>query len=538
MTLLCVPIMVEDLPSALADASAAQELGAELVEYRIDSAFHGEGDEEGHALAHALSAGSPLPCIITCRTADEGGEYDGDEASRISLYESLGASDSPPRYLDLELSSWRRSANLRQKALLSVDHANQGRDLATSLVLSSHDFDGRPRDLLQRLGEMREVEAARVLKIAFRARSLRDNLELFDLLLERDRPMIALGMGAYGLMSRVLAPKFGAFLTFASLRDSSATAPGQATIEEMRELYQFDSIGAETRVYGVIGDPVSHSLSPLVHNAAFCAPGVEHDGVYLPLPVPGEWEHFKATVGALVDHAGLDFCGASVTIPHKEHLIRLAQERADEGWVVEEGALAAGAANTLARCNDGWLVTNTDAPAIRACAQAALGDDLDGKRALLLGAGGVARAAASALGGAGMRVVIAARDASKSGALCDALSECGEIESCAWDERHGQEAALVVNCTPVGMSTGPSPEASPIEIDRIESHSPEAVIFETVYSPLETPLVRSAREVGLDVIDGASLFCAQATMQSELWTGAAAPVGLFDQLARRRLASE
>ncbi|MEM1167026.1 MAG: type I 3-dehydroquinate dehydratase, partial [Planctomycetota bacterium] len=156
-SLVCVPIMVETVEAALADAHQARVLGADLVEFRIDGFFAGDGDDEGRLGVLQLAAESPVPCIVTCRAADEGGEYEGDESARISLYEALGASDHPPAYLDLEHASFTRSANLRQKALLSVAHAAQPRDLSTGLILSMHDFEARPTDLFTRLAAMREV---------------------------------------------------------------------------------------------------------------------------------------------------------------------------------------------------------------------------------------------------------------------------------------------------------------------------------------------------------------------------------------------
>src|SRR5262249_43988623 len=151
------------------------------------------------------------------------------------------------------------SANIKQKINLAIDHPEQIRDLTTSLILSSHDFNSRPPDLIRQLERMYSEPACRVVKVAFRTRSVRDNLELLDIVSagragdSGGKPIIALGMGPFGLMSRVLAPKFGGFLTFASLRRDSAPAPGQPTISELLGLYRFRSIGSATKVYGVIG---------------------------------------------------------------------------------------------------------------------------------------------------------------------------------------------------------------------------------------------------------------------------------------------
>src|SRR5207237_7592570 len=136
------------------------------------------------------------------------------------------------------------------------------------LIVSSHELQGRPRRLNNLIAELHEVPAA-VTKIVWMARSIRDNLESFEILQHRQKPTIALCMGEAGLISRVLAKKFGAFLTFTSLRDESATAPGQITIADMKRLYRWDAIGPRTKVFGVVAKPVAHSMSPAIHNAAF-----------------------------------------------------------------------------------------------------------------------------------------------------------------------------------------------------------------------------------------------------------------------------
>jgi len=543
-TLICVPLFVEDVDSALSDANEAKRLGADLVEWRIDLLFSGEGPEEATAQnasyetaqIERLIEESPLPCIVTCRPTWEGGEYDGDDMARISLFERLGTSEAPPRYIDVELAAYTRSSNLRQKVNLAVEHPKQLRDVHTALILSLHDFDGRPHDLTRRSLVMRDEPAASVHKIAYRARSLRDNLELFDLLAHRDRPMIALGMGEFGLMSRVLAPKFGAFLTFATLRSAEITAPGQPTILELLETYHFRSIGPTTRVYGVIGWPVTHSKGPLVHNAGF--EHVRHDGVYLPLPVgagedgeEGAFESFKGTLLALIEDPRLDFAGASVTLPHKEHLARLAQER---GWHCDEATRITGAANTIAIDPDRVLVLNTDAGAIAACLHDRL-VRLEDKRILVLGAGGAARAAVFACAAAGAHVTIMARTHTRAEALAADLANLpGRIDVAEWTSApvQGPEQRLdaVINCTPVGMTGGPASDQAPIDLDGLRASGP--VVFDTVYAPPEPPLLERARALGLGTIDGAEMFIRQASAQFEAWTGVPAPAELFTRLVR------
>lgn len=574
-TLLCVPIMVHDLHSALADAQASKEQGADLVEFRIDEFFGGDLDapdnEPGSVASIVRLVGeTPLPCIVTCRHVSEGGHYDGDEDARVSLYERLGTAagreEHPPRYLDFELDRYQASANIRQKVNLAVDasglHGAGGgpsRDRVPSLILSNHDFQGRPADFSRRVLRMRHETAAAVSKFAFRARSLRDNLELFDLLHERERPTVALAMGEFGLMSRVLAPKFGGFLTFASLRSTSTTAPGQPTLRELLEIYRFRSIKPSTKVYGVVGWPVGHSRSPLVHNAGFAEVG--YDGVYLPLPIAANdslesssiaspedsYTSFKATMLALLDHARLDLCGVSVTIPHKENLARLAIE---EGWQLDDLSRACGAANTLSvvRTASGEVerarVFNTDAAAAVGCLEAVIGS-VHGKTIGVLGAGGVAKAIVFALAQGGASVRIHNRSQERAQELAELASRATgrAVAAAPWlsetppaARAEYEHADAWINCTPVGMKGGPDPAGTPLPDRVIRNLRGAGAVLDTVYNPVRTPLLESAEKGGLVTIDGVKMFARQAAGQFEAWTGRTAPVQRFEMLVRASLA--
>lgn len=539
-TLVCVPIMVESVERAIADAVLAGEHGADLVEYRIDELFSTLDDLPDVV---RLVDGSPLPCIVTCRPIWEGGFYDGDEDERVAMFERLGTSDTPPRYIDAELAAYARSANERMKIDLAVDHPGQQRDLRTRLILSSHDFSGRPADLTRRVLKMQSEPAAAVHKVAFRARSLRDNLELFDLLAESPKPMIALGMGEFGLMSRILAPKFGGFLTFASLRDEATTAPGQPSLHDLLETYRFRSIGRATKVYGIVGWPVGHSRSPLIHNAGFEQVG--HDGVYVPMPVASgddpetSYASLKATLLEFIEHPSLDFAGCSVTLPHKENLVRLARER---GWSLDRVSEASGSANTVVVERDerggaaSVRVANTDAAAALHGLERELGS-LRGKRVLMLGAGGVARAIAFALAGEGAELLVTNRTTSRAERLAADINEAhaGAATALDWSDRESTKADAVVHCTSMGMSGGPAPEESPLGPDAFAYLPPETVLLETVYAPVRTTLLSMARDAGWRILDGVEMFVEQGAKQFELWTGCPAPRENFARLVRDAL---
>ena len=542
MSLVCVPITVHDLAPALADAHAARDGGADLVEFRIDECFSGNGDEAEERLLHALIADSPLPCIVTCRSVAEGGSYDGDEMERVSMLERLVLAPGvlhPPRFIDLELAAYGASANIRRKVDLAVRHPAQSRPVDTSLILSIHDFTGRPADLSRRLVKACEHPAASVIKVAFRARSLHDALELLDLPAHLGRPVIALGMGEFGVVTRLLAGKFGGLLTFASLRPSSATAPGQPTLAALLDTFRFRAIRRATKVYGVVGFPVTHSRSPAVHNAGFEALGI--DACYVPLPVgaspddpEASYASFKGAMIELIEHPRLDLCGCSITLPHKEHALRLANE---SGWRIDPVAALAGAANTLIIDRAGGhpvvTVANTDAPALAACIETA-GVSLASSRVAIVGAGGVARAAACACLAAGASVRLFNRTHERARSLALELRgrlDDADIEALPLDALRSHACDVLVQATSMGLAGGEAAAALAAPLESMATVQPSMLVVETVYAPARTPLVQEAERLGLRVVTGLDMFVDQAERQFERWTGRRPPPGLFARAA-------
>lgn len=531
MTKLTVSIPVRSRDGALAAAALAGERGADLVEYRLDY-FAGPPTE----LA-GLVEQSPLACILTCRDAEEGGHVHRDDDARASFYEHLCTGPRQPAYLDVELASFQRSPELRRRIGALVDHPAQLNATSTGLILSTHDFDGRPADLYQRIEAMAHAPACRVIKVAYKARSLRDNLEVFELLQQRNKPAIALCMGEFGLPSRVLAPKFGALLTFAALDPDNHTAPGQPTLDELKSLYRWDSLGPDTAVYGVIGWPVGHSLSPHVHNAGFAE--LDRNAVYLPMPIPPEWEHFKATVGAWLDAPWLDFRGASVTIPHKEHLLRLVKERSGE---IEPLAASIGAANTLAVAAEQngvrpLFASNSDyAAALDAVCEATdmTRDDLASLRVGVIGAGGAARAIVAGFAHHGATVVVYNRTLDRAGQLADEFNgRTGKVVAAPMDKLCDSCCQVFINCTPVGMH--PHVEGSPVPDRFFHDVLPGTVVFDTIYNPMQTKLLHDARAAGCVTIPGMEMFVRQAATQFTLWTGQPAPLATFRRVMTDRL---
>lgn len=507
MTYLCVPIFVEDYAQAERDAVLAAEAGADLVEFRIDR-FADPARVKGIARC------SPVPCVVTCRSPREGGAAELNDEERIETLEA--AVSGMPAYVDLELETFRRHKDLVGK---------------TRLILSSHDFTGRPDRLYNIIAEM-NASPAEVNKVVWTARTVRDNIEAFEFLLSRQRPTVALCMGEAGLISRVLAKKFGAFLTFASLSKGAETAPGQVSIADVKRLYRWDAIGPQTKVYGVVGSPVMHSMSPAIHNAAFEAVG--HDGVYVPMLVNEGYESFKAFMETFLAFAPLHLSGLSVTIPHKENALRYLKERGGE---VDALAESIGALNTVVISGGTLRGFSTDYSAILDSITAKLGiarERLKDYRVAVIGAGGTGRTAVAALAHYGATVVVYNRTHERAEALASEFNgKSGKVVAARIEKLCDSCCQIFLNTTSVGMH--PNVDASPVDGQDVR-FTPETLVFDTIYNPMETKLLRSAREAGAKTIGGVEMFVRQAAGQFEAWTGKPPPTDLMRRVVESRLA--
>lgn len=527
-TKLCVPLTATTCERMAADIRAAAAVHADMIELRLD--YLQDHDEASVRRLMAAARRFPGEVIVTCRPVEEGGRWDGEETRRVSLMELAGLCGA--HFLDFEYEAWRRSANIRQKiGLVCEVNTDSGRPRGR-LILSKHDFERSPEGLAATLAEMAR-EPAHAVKLACKANRITDSLLMLDALRASAaaRPTIALSMGEAGVLARVLARKCGAMLTFASLEPGQECAPGQVPVSQMREMYRWDSLGSDTRVYGVIGCPVAHSMSPAIMNAAFGEVG--HNGVYLPMRVEPDYADFKAFIDGCLQRPWLDLRGCSVTIPHKQNLLRYVEER---GGYVEPLARRIGAANTLLvekgvkpDGSDSRVATyNTDYCGAMDALAAGLagGTDLGDVSVAVLGAGGASRAIVAGLCDAGCRVTIYNRTADKARALAD------EFQAVArpWEDRTRLEADVVVNCTSIGM--WPEVDDSPLPGG---PQSDRMVVFETIYNPIETRFLRDARQRGCRTIDGVAMFVNQAAAQFQIWTGMPAPIAMIRHNLVQRL---
>lgn len=269
------------------------------------------------------------------------------------------------------------------------------------------------------------------------------------------------------------------------------------------------SINGSTQIVGLIGWPVSHSFSPLLHNTAFEACGINF--AYIPLPVAPGW-----LAQAVEGLKALRFAGANVTIPHKVDIIPFLDE-------IDHAAEKIGAVNTIVVREGRLYGYNTDVPGfMRSLAQNQVA--VEGKKIMLLGAGGAARAViCGLLGGQAEEIFLAARNIKQAEALADRYTEEGnltplELGSEAF-RRKTAECALIVNCTPLGMQSYPQQMPS-LDFSVLAR---DAVIYDLIYNPAHTPLLIKAKECGLKTVGGMEMLIEQGALAFEKWTGVAAP---------------
>ena len=474
---LCVTVVGESTNELRARRDAVD--CADMVELRLDYAKNVD--------VAAVLADRRLPVVVTCRPKWEGGVFDGSEEERRLLLTQ--AFDLGAEYVDVE---WRA----KFKALIKAEGGRR-------IVLSLHDFDGCPTDLNGQLRDMRSV-GAEVTKVAIATHSLTDLVRLRTVTkrnADHDR-QIVIGMGAAGVTSRVLPDLFNSAWTYAG----DGVAPGQLSLGEMCDEYRIHSLGRDSELFGVLGKPLRHSLSPAMHNAGFKA--IRRDAVYLPFEAT-DIEDFESFANEF------NVVGASVTAPYKRAALGKSAK-------VDELGRRVGAVNTLMMKNGGWHARNTDVPGFLEPLYGRI--ELENCRATVLGAGGAARAVVTALVDEGAKVTVCARaaEAARSVAeLCGgASSEMPPVVG-TWD--------LLVNTTPVG--TYPENNRSPVGRDDIKGK----LVYDLVYNPQVTRLLADARAAGCLTIGGLAMLVSQAERQFQWWTGQSAPPNSFRRAAEARL---
>jgi 3-dehydroquinate dehydratase/shikimate dehydrogenase len=445
----------------------------------------------------------PTPLVFTIRRGVDGGLWRGNEDKRQQL--------------------------LREAVALGVDYIDLEMDIAskvrrfgkTKRIVSYHNSKTTPVDI-QDIAEKCEEFDPDVVKIATATASLADASRILHLATTAKAPTIPIGMGEIGVFTRILGAKYGAPFTYAGFNPERVFAVGMQPLGTLKKDYRYDRIDGATEVYGVLGDPIEQSLSPAVHNAAFGHLGLNK--VMVPFLVPdGELPAFFKEL------LWLDIKGCSVTIPHKQAIVPHLQQK--------EGAVdRTGTCNTVLLQEEGRRVGyNTDYRAAMDSLEVAMGgregeDDaspLFEKQVLLLGAGGVARALAFGLTRRGAHLTITNRHDERATQLAEEVG-CRTV---TWSARASTIADVIINATPVGMH--PNVDDTPLPAAAFSR--PGMVVFDTIYHPENTMMLKLARERGSQAVTGLDMFLRQAALQFNLYTGREAPVDVMREVLYRKL---
>jgi 3-dehydroquinate dehydratase/shikimate dehydrogenase len=433
----------------------------------------------------------PGTCVIaTCRRVASGGKFRGSIVSQLDILGKAAAAGCQLIDVELETASKCKPEQLQKLRTRAA------------LILSFHDF--RATKKLEETLEKMLAYPADFYKIVSTAATLSDNVTMIKFLArEGDRhSLVGMCMGEQGVISRVLGVRAGSVFTFASAVAGEETAPGQITAQDLRNVYRIENVDVATRVYGVVGAPIAHSLSPAIMNAAFRRENV--NAVYLGL-------HAKTLKDLLTCVREIPIHGISVTMPYKEAILPHLDN-------TDAHTTKIGACNTVVRAQDGKLYGfNTDAVGIVRPLERRL-NTLEGARILVIGAGGAARAAVFGLKERGSEVYILNRSAAPAKKLAHQararIVKRPDLKKLAFD--------VIINATPVGMG---NLRESPLQEQEINAR----YVFDMIYDPPETRFLKLAKERGAQAIPGIEMFVHQAARQFEIWTGKPAP---WDEMLR------
>ena len=490
MAKICVPVCVrraDDLCEAIKAASAA----GDIVEIRAD--YLDLANPNFAQLQRQLAAAQG-PLILTLRSSQQDGQSQHDYETRRRFWSSVR--ELPANwFVDLELDLVEDFAAGEAAGKLTVDWHQ--------VICSHHDFTGVPDNLAQIFERMLQSPAG-IIKIAVQAVDGVDCLPVFQLLdqaRQRGRKMIAIAMGPAGLMTRILGPSRGSFLTYGAIVAGRENAPGQVPASELRDLYRINQIDRNTQVFGIIGHPVSHSLSPQMHNAAFAAAGL--NAVYIPFEVDDVVQFVRRMVHPNTRELDWRLKGLSVTAPHKSVVMQCLD------WI-DHAAREIGAVNTIVEKDGELHGFNLDAAGFVAPLREALGT-ISNARCAVVGAGGAARACVWALRKEGAQVTIIARDPGQG----EFLAKMFAVNYEQLLQNRFRSFDLVVNTTPLG-TCGALENQTAATAEQLRG---VRMAYDLVYNPMETRFMREARAAGCEVLGGIEMLLAQGVEQFKLWTG-------------------
>lgn len=486
-------VVAASTAAAMSAAVRAALKETPTIELRLDWL---SSDNERSKLLAWLKTHRPANATLlaTCRCKGAGGEFTGDIQGQ--LYWLIQAREAGCQWCDIEIETLRLLPNKSVRG-----YAVPGR-----IMLSIHDFKRTP-DIGRsfRMPPRGEVDT---IKIAALSRNIADSVRLLKWA-EGSKDCVAVPMGEVGLPARILALKHGSALEYAPV--GAATAPGQVSLHDLKHLFRAHQLNSSTRVFGVIGNPISHSLSPLLHNSAFAAK--EINAVYLPFLVHSLTDFLNA-----VPDFGLR--GFSVTIPHKQTILKHLDH-------CDDLAADIGAVNTVVVRPDGSLAgSNTDYVGVLRSLEKKL--HLAKSRVLLFGAGGSARAAAVALARKGAQIAICARREQQARELARAVGG----EAVPRFALRSEKFDAILNTTPVGMH--PHSKISPLAAEELNCR----IVMDLIYRPERTQLLQIAAKKGIHTVSGVEMFLAQGIAQWELWTKQRAPEAMMRRAILKALRNE
>ncbi len=500
-TNLAVAIAGKTLQEFRHKAKRVMESQPDIIELRLD-ALNSLSVKDTRELIFDINAITKEKCsiIVTCRDKKEGGLNDHPDELRLKCI--LEAINNKVAYIDFEFENYLKTENKEKLNIAVLNSPN------TRLILSVHDFEKPFEDIKALYRRMQSLAPAAIPKIVYKANHIVDTFDCFDLLHSTSGDRIVLCMGKAGQITRILAPKFNAFLTFASSDEKSQTAPGQISIREMKEIYHFDTINENTEIYGIIASPVDHSKSPLIHNT--CFEKNKLNKLYVPMLVQGGYDELSYFLDKIRNRGWLDFRGCSVSLPHKINILNYVKRK---GGHIDDLAKNIGACNTMIVTPDNNLSAyNTDCYGALDAVINNSGityESLKDVDAAVIGAGGVSRAIVAGLRKYNTRVTIYNRTFEKARKLAAEFDCRAE----PLDKITSLDEELVINCTSLGMS--PNVDTSPLSKSLLRK---DMIVFDTVYNPEETLLLKNAKSVGATCIKGADMFINQAIKQFELFT--------------------
>jgi len=490
---ICLILNAPDIEGAILQVEENRQY-IDLAELRVDLLKPSD-----RARAAEVPKRVQIPLILTIRLSEDGGRWgmNGEsEADRIHLFLSL-----------LNSASWSFVDLEGNRPLPEVCRAAEA--IGAEIIRSAHDFsDGllsgpvpTLTKLIARLGAEGDIPKVAA-NCADSAALL--NLARAALATERLNRKILIAMGEYGSPSRILSQRHGSLWTYASYARPGESQLGQLQSKTLEEIYRFREIDSSTPLFAVVGNPIAHSKSPIIHNQWL--QNLETKGTYIPICT----DNLAATLETC-DIWGVS--GLSVTTPHKAMALSLADFASDLAQEI-------GSANTLLRAPVGWKAENTDAEGFLQSLKELIGSEekLLGRRALIIGSGGSARAVAHALCSIGMKLIILNRSIYKARSLAEECkAEWGPLNKEALPKL-ASGVFLAVQTTSLGMRPNE-------KIDPIPWWNPTSCpfVYEVIYEPSETPFLKRARASGCQTINGLAMLKAQARLQFQLFTGFAPP---------------